>query len=66
MAGRWKRRLEQMGRANRETREHELRTLTLQRAARILEGLLLNPVRPPRRRRRHPVSLSRRMRRRYV
>lgn len=63
--GRWKERLERIGRASEAARRADLRSLTVERAARILEGLLSNPVAPPRRRarRRHPVSLSRRLRR---
>jgi hypothetical protein len=61
MAARWKERLERLAAANREARERELREMTLDRAARILEGLLAQPLGKPRRRRRHPVSLSRRM-----
>jgi hypothetical protein len=66
MAGRWKRRMVAMAEANREAREAELRSMTLERAIRILEGLLSAPAAPPRRRRRHPVSLKHRMRRRRV
>ncbi|MFN3487416.1 MAG: hypothetical protein ACK44W_18260 [Planctomycetota bacterium] len=63
--GRWKERLERMGRASEEARRADLKSLTVERAARILEGLLSHPVAPPRRaRRRHPVALSRRLRRR--
>jgi hypothetical protein len=61
MAPRWKERMERLAAANREAREDELRGMTLERAIRLLEGLLSNPLGKPRRRRRHPVSLSRRM-----
>ena len=57
--------MDRMGRASEEARDRELRSLTVRRAARILEGLLLNPLRPPRRKARHPVSLSRRMKKRH-
>jgi hypothetical protein len=57
--------MERLGAASREARDRELRSLTLRKAARILEGLLSNPMAPPRRKRRHPVSLSRRMRKRH-
>ncbi|HXG60455.1 MAG TPA: hypothetical protein VNO22_03695 [Planctomycetota bacterium] len=63
--GRWKERLERMGRAGEEARLRELRSMSLERAVRILEGLLSHPLARPRRaRRRHPVSLSRLLRRR--
>lgn len=52
-----------MGKAAQEAREGELVAMTLEKAARILEGLLSNPMRPARRKRRHPVSLSRRRKR---
>jgi hypothetical protein len=55
-----------MAKANLAAREKELEQMTLERAVQILEGLLSTPISPPRRRRRHPVSLSRRMRRRRV
>jgi hypothetical protein len=58
--------MERLAKANREAREAELRSLTLERAIAILEGLLSAPAAPPRRRRRHPVSLKHRMRRRRV
>lgn len=61
MAPNWKERMERLAAANREAREGETKRMTLDRAARILEGLLANPLGKPRRRRRHPVSLSRRM-----
>jgi len=54
--------MERFGRANGEARDRELRTLTLERAVQIMEGLLSHPIQPPSRRSHHPVSLSRRMR----
>ncbi|HYF00801.1 MAG TPA: hypothetical protein VEJ18_17905 [Planctomycetota bacterium] len=62
--GRWKDRMARMGKAAQEAREGELVEMTLERAARILEGLLVSPLTPARRKRRHPVSLSRRRKRR--
>lgn len=58
----WKARMDRRGRANEETRRRELRSMTLDRAARILEGLISHPIAPPRPRADHPVSLSHRMR----
>lgn len=66
MAGRWKARMARMAKASREAREAELKGMTLKRAIALLEGLLSAPLTAPRRRRRHPVSLSHRMRRRHV
>jgi hypothetical protein len=66
MAGRWTKRMERLGAANRKAREEALESLTLENAARVLEGLLAHPLAPPTRRRGHPVSLSRRMRGRHV
>lgn len=53
-----------MAKAAQEAREGELVEMTLERAVRILEGLLESPLRTARRKRRHPVSLSRRRKRR--
>ena len=64
MAGRWKERMARMARANQESRDDELRSMTLERAIQILEALLSNPLRPARKKKTHPVSLSRRRRRR--
>ncbi len=58
--------MERLGRASEEARDRELRSLTVGRAAQVLEGLLTNPLRAPRRGRRHPVSLSRRMKKRHA
>gem|GEM_PF-6564718 len=64
--GRWKERMERLGRANAEARDRALRSMTDEEAAKILEGLLSHPAVPPLPRSDHPVSLSRRMRRRNV
>jgi hypothetical protein len=66
MPGRWKERLEKLGRANDQARKTETRRLTLGRAARILEGLLSHPPGPPVRKEDPPVSPSRRVRRKHV
>lgn len=66
MPGKWTKRMERLGKANQEARDTELREMTPERAARVLEGLLSNPLTKPVKKRRHPVSLSRRMRRRHV
>jgi hypothetical protein len=66
MTRRWKERMERLGRANEKAREDALQSLTLERAARVLEELLSHPAVPPSQRLDHPVSLSRRMRRRHV
>jgi hypothetical protein len=66
MTGRWKKRLEKMGQANSEARERDTKSLTPSRVARVIEGLLSHPLAPPEPRDEHPVSLSRRMKRRRV
>ncbi len=66
MSGRWKERLQRMGEANERARQTETRRLTLNRAARILEGLLSNPPAPPQPRKDHPVSSGHRTRRKNV
>ena len=53
-----------LGKANEKARDTAIRELTPESAARVVEGLLSNPATPPRKKRGHPVSLSRRMRRR--
>lgn len=58
--------MEKMGQANREARDRDTKALTSTRVARMLEGLLSNPPVPPEPRDEHPVSLSRRMKRRRV
>lgn len=63
MAGRWKERLKKLARANEKARESETKRLTLDRAARVLEGLLSDPPAPPVPRPEHPVSSTRRIRR---
>lgn len=45
--GRWKERLERLGRANEEARSRALRSLTLETAARVLEGILRSMPYPP-------------------
>lgn len=64
MAGRWKERMARMARANQDARDGELGSMTLERAVRILEALLSSALRPARKKRGHPVSLSHRRRRR--
>ncbi len=64
MPGEWTKRMERLGKACEEARDTELREMTVERAARIIEALLSRPATKPRKKRRHPVSLSRRMRRR--
>ena len=66
MPGEWTKRMERLGKANQAARDTELREMTVERAARLLEGLLSNPATEPRKEQGHPVSLSRRMRRRDV
>jgi hypothetical protein len=66
MVGRWKERLKKMGEANEQARNSETRRLTLNRASRILEGLLSDPPAPPRLREDHPVSSGHRTRRKHV
>ena len=66
MTGRWKERMRRMALANDEARLRELRGLTMTRAVKMLEGLLSDPLFPPRRTTAHPVSLSRRMGKRRV
>jgi hypothetical protein len=62
MPGRWKERLKKLGRANERARETETRRLTLNRAARVLEGLLSDPPAPPEPKSDHPMSTTRRLR----
>lgn len=64
MAADWKSRMKARARLNEEAREKALVEMTDAQAVELLEGLLANPMRPPRRKRSHPVSLSRRRRRR--
>ena len=66
MSGRWKDRLKKMGEANERARDTETRRLTLNRASRILEGLLSDPPAPPQIRADHPVSSGHRTRRKNV
>lgn len=66
MVGRWKDRLKKMGQANEEARQTETRRLTVNRASRILEGLLSNPPGAPTPREDHPVSSGHRTRRKNV
>ena len=56
MVGRWKERLKKLGEANEQARSTETRRLTVNRASRILEGLLSNPPAPPRLKEDHPLS----------
>lgn len=55
-----------MGEANEQARTHETRRLTVNRASRILEGLLSDPPAPPRPKEGHPVSSGHRTRRKHV
>jgi len=55
-----------MGEANERARNTETRRLTVNRASRILEGLLSDPPAPPRLREDHPVSSGHRTRRKNV
>jgi hypothetical protein len=66
MVGRWKERLKKMGEANERARNTETRRLSLNRASRILEGLISDPPAPPRLREDHPVSSGHRTRRKHV
>ena len=66
MVGRWKERLKKMGEANEQARTTETRRLTLNRAARIVEGLISEPPAPPRIKTDHPVSSGHRTRRKNV
>ena len=66
MIGRWKERVRKMGEANEQARASETRRLTVNRASRILEGLLSNPPAPPAHREDHPVSSGHRTRRKHV
>jgi len=66
MVGRWKERLKKMGEANEQARTTETRRLTLNRAARIVEGLISDPPAVPRLRADHPVSSGHRTRRKNV
>jgi hypothetical protein len=66
MIGRWKERLKKLGEANEQARNTETRRLTVDRASRILEGLLSNPPAPPQIRTDHPVSSGHRTRRKHV
>lgn len=63
MPPRWKERIKKMARANARARDTETRRMTLDRATRVIEGLLSNPLTEPRPRSEHPVSCSRRLRR---
>ncbi|MBI4565159.1 MAG: hypothetical protein HY716_10750 [Planctomycetes bacterium] len=64
--GRWKEKMDRLGRANQAAREARLKSLTLEQGLRILEGLLAHPVVPPSPSSDHPVSLARRMRSRHA
>jgi hypothetical protein len=64
MAAAWKERMKMRARLNQEARDSALASMTDAQAVELLEGLLANPLRPPRRKRSHPVALSRRRRRR--
>ena len=66
MVGRWKERLKKLGEANEQARTTETRRLTVNRASRILEGLLSNPPAPARFREDHPISSGHRTRRKNV
>ncbi len=67
MSGRWKERLRKIGEANDQARTSETKRLTLNRASRILEGLLSHPPAPPQPRKDHPVSSGHhRTRRKHV
>ena len=66
MSGRWKERLKKVAQANEKARDTETRRLTLNRASRILEGLLSDPPAPPQPRKDHPVSSGHRTRRKHV
>lgn len=66
MSGRWKDRLKKIAVANGQARDTETRRLTLNRASRILEGLLSDPPAPPQPRADHPVSSGHRIRRKNV
>jgi hypothetical protein len=66
MAGHWKDRLKKMGEANEQARDTATRRLTLNRASRILEGLISDPPAPPQIRQDHPVSCGHRTRRKHV
>ena len=62
MTSRWKDRMDRLGRANEEARRENLRSLTLNDAARVMEGLLSQPLAKASHKADHPVSLSHRMR----
>lgn len=66
MVGRWKERLKKLGEANEQARTTETRRLTVNRASRILEGLLSNPPGPAQFRDDHPVSSGHTTRRKHV
>ena len=66
MVGRWKERLKKLGEANEAARSTETRRLTVNRASRIMEGLLSNPPAPAQFRQDHPVSSGHRTRRKNV
>ena len=66
MVGRWKERLKKLGEANERARSGETRRLTMNRASRILEGLLSNPPGPAQFRDDHPISSGHRTRRKNV
>ena len=66
MTARWKDRLKKMGEANERARSTETRRLTLDRASRILEGLISDPPAPPQIKADHPVSMGHRTRRKNV
>jgi hypothetical protein len=66
MAGKWKERLKRLAEANEKARTTETRRLTLNRATKVLEGLLSDPPAPPAVRKDHPVSTGHRTRRKHV
>lgn len=66
MTARWKDRLKKMGEANERARSTETRRLTLDRASRILEGLLSDPPAVPQIKADHPVSSGHLTRRKNV
>lgn len=54
--------MKKLARANERARETDTRRLTLNRAARVLEGLLSDPLTAPSRKKDHPISSSHRLR----
>jgi len=66
MVGRWKERLKKLGEANEQARSAETRRLTLNRASKVMEGLLSEPAAPPVLKEDHPVSSGHRTRRKHV